>query len=157
MAKKRDYEYVFICEDDICFTNPELLKSNMELFARNNTFHWDVLIIGGNNVPPYDIITDYYARIYNCQTTTGYIVKKHYYDTLLVNFKESAQNLMREPENKQEYALDMYWKRLQLTGVWFMITPPTVIQAESYSDIENRNVNYERLMLDMEKKWLFDK
>jgi glycosyl transferase family 25 len=92
MAKKRDYEYVFICEDDICFTNPELLKSNMELFARNNTFHWDVLIIGGNNVPPYDIITDYYARIYNCQTTTGYIVKKHYYDTLLVNFKESAQN-----------------------------------------------------------------
>jgi hypothetical protein len=64
---------------------------------------------------------------------------------------------MREPENKQEYALDMYWKRLQLTGVWFMITPPTVIQAESYSDIENRNVNYERLMLDMEKKWLFDK
>lgn len=157
MAKKRDYEYVFICEDDICFTNPELLKANMDLFSRNNAFHWDVLIIGGNNVPPYDIITDYYARIYNCQTTTGYIVKKHYYDTLLENFKESAQNLMREPENKKEYALDMYWKRLQLTGVWFMITPPTVIQAESYSDIENRNVNYERLMLDMEKKWLFDK
>jgi adenylate kinase len=37
-----------------------------------------------------------------------------------------------------------------------MITPPTVTQYESYSDIEERSVNYDILMLDMEKKWLVE-
>jgi hypothetical protein len=49
----------------------------------------------------------------------------------------------------------MYWKRLQMQDFWYMITPPTVTQYESYSDIENRVVDYERAMLDMDKPWLF--
>jgi GR25 family glycosyltransferase involved in LPS biosynthesis len=153
IAKQRGYDFVFICEDDITFTNPTLLKQQLEKFEKNEDISWDVLIIGGNNVPPFQQVEDYVARVFYCQTTTGYIVKKHYYDTLLVNFKESAGNLMRNPNNKKEFALDMYWKRLQLQDFWYMITPPTVTQYESYSDIEEKNVNYDFLMLDMEKKW----
>ena len=81
--------------------------------------------------------------------------QKHYYDKLILNFRDSAKNLMREPANKQMYALDMYWKRLQQEDKWFMITPPTVTQYENYSDIEERNTNYDHLMLDMNKEWLF--
>ena len=40
---------------------------------------------------------------------------------------------------------------------WFMIIPPTVSQYESYSDIEERVVNYDRLMLDMDKEWLMQR
>jgi GR25 family glycosyltransferase involved in LPS biosynthesis len=154
LAKQRDYEYVFICEDDITFRNPELFKINLQRFYENDDINWDLLIIGGNNVPPFQQVTEYCARVFYCQTTTGYIVKKHYYDTLLKNFRESANGLIREPNNPSTYALDMYWKRLQLQDFWYMITPPTVTQYESYSDIENRNVNYENMMLDMEKPWL---
>ena len=154
LAKQRDYEYVFICEDDITFRNPELFKRNLQRFYDDENINWDLLIIGGNNVPPFQQVTEYCARVFYCQTTTGYVVKKHYYDTLLKNFRESANGLMREPNNPSTYALDMYWKRLQLQDFWYMITPPTVTQYESYSDIENRNVNYERMMLDMEKAWL---
>lgn len=154
LAKQRDYEYVFICEDDITFRNPELFKRNLQRFYDDDDINWDLLIIGGNNVPPFQQVTEYCARVFYCQTTTGYIVKKHYYDTLLKNFRESATGLMREPNNPSTYALDMYWKRLQLQDFWYMITPPTVTQYESYSDIENRNVNYENMMLDMEKPWL---
>ena len=154
LAKQRDYEYVFICEDDITFRNPELFKTNLQRFYDDDDINWDLLIIGGNNVPPFQQVTEYCARVFYCQTTTGYIVKKHYYDTLLKNFRESAAGLMREPNNPSTYALDMYWKRLQLQDFWYMITPPTVTQYESYSDIENRNVNYENMMLDMEKPWL---
>ena len=154
LAKQRDYEYVFICEDDITFRNPELFKRNLQRFYDDDDINWDLLIIGGNNVPPFQQVTEYCARVFYCQTTTGYIVKKHYYDTLLKNFRESAAGLMREPNNPSTYALDMYWKRLQLQDFWYMITPPTVTQYESYSDIENRNVNYENMMLDMEKPWL---
>ena len=157
LAKSRDYEYVFICEDDITFLNPELLKENIQKFAENDEIRWDMLIIGGNNVPPYQQIDDYCARVFYCQTTTGYIIKKQYYDTLLKNFKESATNLMRNPENKREFAIDMYWKKLQMCDFWYMITPPTVTQYENYSDIEEQTTNYDHLMLDMEKKWYVER
>ena len=156
LAKSRDCEQVFICEDDITFLNPELLKQNIEMFYNNDDILWDVLIIGGNNVPPYQQLYEYAARIFRNQTTTGYIVNKHYYDTLLKNFKESAANLLRNPDNKREYALDIYWNRLQMQDFWYMITPPTVTQYENYSDIEKRNTNYDFLMLDMEKQWYLD-
>lgn len=154
IAKIRDFDYIFICEDDICFTNPELLKQNIDKFIKSG-INWDVLLIGGNNAPPYKPITDFCIRIYNCQTTTGYVVKKTYYDKLITNFKNGVKNLMNEPTNKNQYAIDMYWKRLQQTDNWYMIIPPTVTQIESFSNVEDRMVNYSHLMLDIEKKWLF--
>jgi len=156
LAKSRNWDQVFICEDDITFLNPELLKQNIEMFYNNDDILWDVLIIGGNNVPPYQQLYEYAARIFRNQTTTGYIVNKHYYDVLLKNFKESAANLLRNPDNKREYALDIYWNRLQMQDFWYMIIPPTVTQYENYSDIEKRNTNYDFLMLDMDKQWYLD-
>ena len=154
-AKDEQWEQVFICEDDITFLNPALLRENIEKFAARG-LSWDVLIIGGNNTPPFTIIEqNECCRVFNCQTTTGYIVHKHYYDALIQNFKESVRNFMREPTNHREYALDIYWKRLQQRDSWFMILPLTVIQYNNYSDIEQRVTDYRGLMLDMEKKWLF--
>jgi hypothetical protein len=72
---------------------------------------------------------------------------------LITNFKESATNLTKNPSNKREYALDIYWKRLQPQYYWYMLIPPTVSQYESYSDIEKKNVAYDWLMLDNEKEW----
>ena len=157
LAKQRGYEYVFICEDDITFMNPELLLKNLTKFHEEDNMMWDMIIIGGNNVPPYQNINDNCVRVFYCQTTTGYIIKNSYYDTLLKNFKESAGLLMKNPtvEGKKAYSLDIYWKRLQMQDFWFMITPPTVTQYENYSDIEERNTNYNHLMLDMEKEWYF--
>jgi glycosyl transferase family 25 len=154
LAKSRDYEQVFICEDDITFLNPLTFKKNLELFAKNKELDWDVLIIGGNIVPPYETIGDYCVRLGECQTTTGYIVKKHYYDVLINNFRDSVKNLIQSPENKQEYALDIYWKRLQKSGRWYMIFPLTVVQYDTYSDIEERYTDYRGLMLDKDKTWL---
>ena len=153
LAKNRDYEHVFICEDDILFLEPELYKEKLQTLI-NMKFNWDVLIVGGNTAPPYQKITEDCIRVFHSQTTTGYIVKKHYYDTLIKNFKESATKLMNEPEDKFHFALDKYWLRLQKENMFIMMIPPTVIQYESYSDIEEKEVKYEDLMLDMEKKWL---
>ena len=155
LAKKREYEYVFICEDDITFTNPELLKENIQKFVDNKEIQWDILIIGGNNVPPYQQLTNYCARVFNCQTTTGYVVKKSFYDPLIQNFKEGVQQLVGNPGNANMFALDIYWKRLQMQYFWYMITPPTVTQYENYSDIENKQTNHDHLLLDMDKPWLF--
>lgn len=155
LAKERNYDWVFICEDDILFNNPNLFLENLNKFNQNYINNWDVVIVGGTNCPPYHKQTDYCIKVRNCQTTTGYIVKKHYYDTLIVNFTESVNRLVREPGRKKEFALDIYWKQLQQKDNWFMIIPPTVSQRADYSDIEERFVNYDGLMLDLDKEWLF--
>ena len=118
---------------------------------------WDVILLGGNNAPPSLKLGDFCRRVYNCQTATGYIVKKHYYDVLIKNMRDGLQQLLKNPENKQEYALDMYWKQLQRKDNWFMIIPPTVIQYANYSNIEKKNVDYKHLMMDLDKEWLFGK
>lgn len=156
LAKQRDYEQVFICEDDITFLNPALFAQNLAQFVGNEDLRWDVIIIGGNNVPPYQQLHPYCARVFSCQTTTGYVVRREYYDTLITNFKEGLRKLIQQPSNGREFAIDIYWKRLQLEDFWYMITPPTVSQYENYSDIEKRVTQYEGLLLDMEKKWYVD-
>lgn len=153
-AKAQNLPQVFICEDDICFKDPALLLQNTAKFSTIFGNAYDVLIIGGNNLPPYKQFGDFCAKISNCQTTTGYIVKQHYYDTLISNFREGLAKLMENPTKKRDFAIDMYWKRLQAIDNWYIVLPLTVHQLEGYSDIEERNTNYRDAMLDMDKTWL---
>ena len=154
IAKERKYKQVFICEDDITFLNPELLKSNITKFYNNKQINWDVLIVSGNNGPPFQTINDYCVRIFNCQAATGYIVKQEMYDVMLDNFRSGVKQLLKDPENKRQFAVDMYWKLLQPQYFWYMIIPLTTVQYENYIDIEHKHTNYQELMLDLEKKWL---
>ena len=153
IAKARNLPHIFICEDDITFLDPTLLLENVEKFEKSG-IEWDVLFLGGNNAPPYDTVSDFCIHVKNCQCATAYIVRNHYYDTLLANFKEGAFRLMKESHNKKHYAVDMYWKSLQRTDRWYMIIPLTVVQYANFSDIEERPVNYTDLMLDVRKDWL---
>jgi glycosyl transferase family 25 len=154
-AKQNGSPYVFVCEDDIQFLDPNLFLKNLGLFCETMKSDWDVLIISGNICPPFQPIGDFCIRLANCQTTTGYIVQQHYYDTLIANYREGITKLLSDPTNKREYAIDMYWKRLQTNDRWYMIVPPTVVQMEGFSDVEGRETNYKHLMTDMNKEWLF--
>jgi len=153
IAKERNWDHVFICEDDILFLNPELFKGNLSTFL-SSEIKWDVVLVAGNNVPPYERVCPEYIKVSSCQTTTGYIVRSHYYDTLIANIKEGLQLLMREPDNHYHYAIDKYWFQLQKRDNWFLITPLTVIQRNDYSDIEKKRTNYAHLMTDLDKPWL---
>ncbi len=157
LARERNWRQVFICEDDITFLEPTVFLNSLRKFSENTSVsvNWDVLLITGNNCPPYKKIDDYCIKVTNNQTMSGYIVNRHYYDTLITNLREGIKGLLKNPNNKREYACDMYWKRLQPHGFWYMITPPTVIQYANYSDIEHRDVDYQHLMLDLNKEWLF--
>jgi GR25 family glycosyltransferase involved in LPS biosynthesis len=154
-AKQNGSPYVFVVEDDIQFLDPALFLKNLGLFCETIKDNWDVLIISGNICPPFQPVGDFCVRLENCQTTTGYIVQQHYYDTLIANYREGITKLLSDPTNKREYAIDMYWKRLQTKNRWYMIVPPTVVQMEGFSDVEGRETNYKYLMTDMNKEWLF--
>jgi len=149
IAMKRNYDYIMICEDDIEILNPSLFVENMNKFL-NSQIEWDVVLIAGNNMIPYNFVTDYCIKIYNCLTTTGYIVKNKYFATLLNNYKEGVTKLMKEQSNSS-YKIDKYWLSLQNKDNWYMIIPPTIIQKEDYSDIEKKVTNFRNYMLDFNK------
>ena len=153
-AKKNSLPYVLICEDDIQFTNPQLFKNQINGLLSSNE-SWDVILIAGNNLPPYKKVNEFCVKVSQCQTTTGYIVKATYYDVLIQNMREGVQKLIKEPNRHFLYAIDKYWFLLQQRDKWLLITPLTVVQRVDYSDIERKMTNYKKLMTDLDKEHFF--
>lgn len=150
MAREKSWSHVLIIEDDIQFLKPTLFKNQLNLFLSNHSA-WDVVLLGGNNVPPYEKIDNTCIKVSTCQTTTGYLVNGHYFSTLIDNFRNGIKKLMSFPDQHRIYAIDKFWFQLQKQDNWFLITPLTVTQREDYSDIEKRATNYSNVMLDVDK------
>jgi hypothetical protein len=153
-AKENNWPHLLVVEDDIKFLDPNLFKSQLNTFLTNHK-EWDVIIVGGNNVPPYQKIDDTCVKVGSCQTTTGYLVNGHYFDTLINNFRIGIKKLIENPHLHALYAIDKYWFNLQKKDNWFLIIPLTVTQREDYSDIEKRATNYANVMTDLDKEWIF--
>ena len=153
-AKKNKWTHILICEDDIEFTNPALFTQQLNYFLEKHQDDWDVVLLAGNNLPPYRIPEndETCIQVTHAQTTTGYLVKSHYFDVLISNVKEGLEKLMLEPEKHKEYAIDKYWLSLQKQDRWFLIVPLTVVQKIDYSDIEKKMTNYKKVMTILDKK-----
>ena len=149
LAKEQNLPFVCIVEDDITFTNPDLFRAQLDSFL-SSSIDWDVLLLGTNMGPPFDK-EEGCLRVFNAQTTTGYIVKQHYYDTLLNSFKKSVGHLLSD-YNVKLFAIDILWKQLQQRDRWYVLHPLTVIQREDYSDIEKGIVNYSSKMLSTKER-----
>jgi glycosyl transferase family 25 len=157
-ALKLGLSHVLIVEDDIEFLDSELFRRQLDQFLqKRSTSLWDVVLIAGNNMPPYQTIDETCVKVSRCQTTTGYLVNGHYIEKLMNNVKMGLSNLLREPEKHSQYAIDKYWFGIQGVDNWFLITPLTVVQREDYSDIEKKVINYQEVMTDLDKKALFEK
>lgn len=156
IAKNNNWNHIMILEDDIQFLNPEIFINQINKFFKNEEV-WDVLLLAGNNISPYQEIGDYAIKVSHCQTTTGYIIKNHYYDVLIENIKEGIGFLTENPNQHKYYAIDKYWLQLQKKNNWYLIIPPTVVQKEDYSDIEKKQTNYIDLMTNLNKEYPFKK
>ena len=144
IARKKKLPYVLIFEDDVKFLDPNITENSLNSVLQMD-IDWDVIILGGNNYKPYTKINEDCIKVENCQTTTAYLVKQSYYDTLINHWEEGLSKLI-ETKDEPKYALDQYWKILQKQDTFLLLTPLKVIQRESYSDIQGGNVDYEELM-----------
>ena len=153
-AVKNNLPHILIVEDDITFLEPELFKRQINKFFSLHE-NWDVVLLAGNNMPPYETIDDTCVKVSRCQTTTGYLVNGHYIKVLMQNIKMGLTHLLNNPDDKVNFAIDKFWFILQKISNWYLIIPLTVIQREDYSDIEKKVTNYENLMKDLDKEELF--
>ncbi len=97
-----------------------------------------------------------------CTTTSGYIVKRHYYETLLNNFKESVEVMKNELKQhiqnceqqnipvrklKNCSAIDRYWFPLQRRDTFYITNPVIGKQSCGYSD-NNCSHEYQKMMME---------
>jgi glycosyl transferase family 25 len=136
MAIKENLKNILILEDDIGW---ETNVINISVLTDLMNLRYDVVLLSGY-YEKYDTKT---FKITSAQTTGAYIVNNLYYQTLLTNFKEGLKNLI-ETNNSSKYAIDRYWKQLQLRHSWYIVIPQICFQIPSYSDIEKKNVNYNK-------------
>jgi glycosyl transferase family 25 len=151
IAKANNWPHILIVEDDILFLKPFVFVNQLNSFLQNHR-DFDVLLVAGNNLPPFTVVDNSCVKVTKCQTTTGYLVQSHYYDTIIKNFREGIQKLMKYPDKPRYFAIDKYWFNLQEKDKWYLIVPLTVTQREDYSDIEKKSTNYTALMTDLDKK-----
>ena len=144
MAIQNNWDHVLVCEDDATIINPGQLVHQVNHFFQRFNDSWDVLLLAGNNYQPFRQESPEAVRVANCQTTTAYLVRRPYFETLLANFKEGLRKLK---------AIDQYWKLLQRRDRWYLIVPISMIQRSDFSDVSNRRVDYINVMTQINKKW----
>ena len=151
LAKEKNLDYIVILEDDVQFMRKSWYNEKIKNIL---DYNFDVFLLGGNLRQPIYKVNENIFKITKSFTTTGYIVKKHYYDKLINNFKKGLDLLLRNPHlakaDYNPYALDVYWFELQENDNWFIIMPRTITQRPIYSDIEQRYTDYNHLMLDID-------
>lgn len=139
LAKERGWAQVMIVEDDMVWNMPK--HDVLQRLQSIESLEFSVAVLG----PIFCTLTanavnDYFVTNTLCQTTTAYICRQAYYDTLIASWEESVQYLVATG-NEPVFALDQYWKRLQDRS-WLFAYPVICKQTPDYSDIERKDVNY---------------
>lgn len=145
-AKANKWDYIILCEDDfeLLVSPNDFVKYIQDAIKQD----WDVLVLGGFLKKGAFQNENNMARVTNIQTTVGYIVKSHYYDTLLHNFKEGYTLLASNYDKYSIYGLDQHWKLLQNKDKWYVHVPLLGKQCVGFSDIECTVRNYDFYYLD---------
>ena len=142
MAIDNKWNNCLIVEDDMMWSDFNKGYSILENLVKKD---YDVIVLGGTYVNYND---DY--KLNKCKTTTAYLIKNHYYSTLLENFKESL-DLLLKTDIQSIFALDVYWNKLQKKDNWYIVVPSLSVQRPSYSDIQKRDMNYNNLFEKFKK------
>jgi GR25 family glycosyltransferase involved in LPS biosynthesis len=129
-AKELNWDYVIIFEDDILIDSKKALIQKINKFIN---YEFDVLFLGcWNYIKPIEIEKDL-AKVVKAVCTHAYIVKSHYYDTLIDNYKEGIK-LKYENLKDNKYNCDEYIDILQKKDKWYCITPIHITQRDGWSD-----------------------
>ena len=140
---KDNIPYSMIIEDDIFFVKDKhTVIHTIATTIKNND--WNVLLFdcerlteGGRITKEKKERSKSNSLKGGCQTTTGYIIKKSYINTLLSIWEPTVG--IDNWENGK-HACDQSWKIIQ-DITWIVITPRLVSQGPDFSNIENKFLN----------------
>lgn len=134
-----EWNTILVLEDDFTFHAGEIDRTIATLFTQE----WDVALLSYH--PEYiqyePTRIDSIKRVRCSQTSSSYLIRRHYLPALLQNMKESTYDMERYGR-RHENCIDIYWTKLQSTGTWLALYPAIGYQYDNYSDIEHRMTSY---------------
>lgn len=140
LARDNGWKNVLILEDDIVFNvSKQEFEQNIErLFSVGPDFDVFMLDINLQRYDPAD--QDWLIRVRYAHCAGAYIVKQHYYQTL-IDLYEWALPLLLETGAHWIYANDAVWGRLQDSGRWYSFKSQICKQMAGYSDTKNMHIS----------------
>ena len=141
--------YCLILEDDFDFVRPwgEFVESFNKLSAEH--IEWDALLLMGSITIAHDPLPCGFARVFQSLSAAAYLVSRKYASYLLGCFAETIPQMeaVRHIPNRDfitsRFAIDVAWQKLQRRDRWYIASPAFGKQRPSFSDIEQRDVNYD--------------
>lgn len=146
-----DAPFCLVLEDDF-----ELLRPWAEFVATFNRLaeervDWDALLLMGTAVLAGPPRAPGVARLLEAQSAAAYLVGRRYAATVLGCFADSVPQMESlrglgpsHPLNLR-LAVDQAWKVLQRRDRWYIFSPAFGRQRPSFSDIEQREVDYQSM------------
>lgn len=146
-----DAPHCLVLEDDFRFVRSlDEVTADVRAFLASPRA-WDVLLLSGNAVLSVVTENPAFHRVVTSQTASAYVVTRAAALKLIPKFLLGAERL-REllpalarqhwPLMIHNYAADMIWKDLQREGGWYVLSRRTIVQRPSFSDIEQKQVDY---------------
>lgn len=136
-------ETCIIFEDDFEFSQSQDTIHELINHFFNKVKEFDVLMLASNTFKQlHDEAYPFITKILNAQTMSGYAISKKFAPILLQSNQESMRILEPIGHPVHEYCFDIYMKRLQPGSQWYCINPKIGKQTASFSDIEQKDVNY---------------
>jgi glycosyl transferase family 25 len=132
-AKENNYKNILVLEDDFDFiVSKDQFYNEIDKLSQAS---FDVCLLAYNTPNLYDSSYPFLHKIKDAQTTSGYIVQSHYYDTLIAQW-EYAIKMFEETNDDTKYTCDQSWKPLQNKDNWYCFKTRIGKQRKSYSDIQ---------------------
>jgi len=144
LAKENNWKNVLIVEDDCDFVGNVQNLFNEQI--KNVPDDWDILYFGGVHETRKGLFVPKHVapNVLRCKrlvTTTCYAIKNTCYDY--------AINTILEKEPEFYTAVDAYLaSRIQPNTNSYCFHPPLVWQRSSFSDVQNGNRDYSKMMRD---------
>jgi hypothetical protein len=115
-----------------------LIPAITNKYTKYNSY--DVVMLGVN-LPVVDFQDDLILKLNSAQTTSAYIINEKYYD-LQIHLLENSVKMLEKTRNNSLYSPDQIWKLFMPIREFFCFTIRVGKQRASYSDIEEKFVDY---------------
>jgi glycosyl transferase, family 25 len=136
-----DLPEVIIMEDDHRFINEKEFKYPSH---SKGVLECDVCLLTGKSIKG-EFIDENFMKIQSARHTDCYLVKRHYYKTMIKCFYESLLKLLNNYEH--QYYIDVYWDKYMRIDNFICLRKLIGYQKEDYSDIQNMEVKRNKIKL----------
>jgi hypothetical protein len=135
-AKNNKYNSILILEDDVVFNDN--MENDFKKYYDQLDGEWDILYLSGNYNKhiqnSFEKITDNIIKCNLTYTTHCYAIKNTVYDIIIdALYKATAP-------------IDIEYTKIQKNLNCYAFSPSISSQREGYSDIENKKVNYKKII-----------